>query len=297
MVRLLTLIAAAVLPVALVVCAGVVLTSKAHGGCGLGYGASRWLADGLYALAALIPLRVLWVGARALRATRAAAVPRGAMRALPRLPIEGRRVAFVLPVDEPLAYTAGIGRGQVVVSRGLLVLLDDEERRALLAHELAHLRAGHQRMLFVGEVVAGALGFVRPVRSAFASFRRAIEVAADAQAAQAVGDPRVVARAIAKTALASSSAVGVPLAGPSDLLERLERLASPPPRSAPASAAVAAAGALVVVALVLSVCLALHTGPLAANAMLCLAVLAAIALPPLVRLRGGTGVPVRSHVG
>ncbi len=280
----------AVLPIAVAVCAAAVLSAKAHGGCGLGYATSRWLAGGLYLLALAFGLRLLWAALRLWRASRAATVSGAVGRLATRMPFAGGQDAYVLPVEEPLAYTAGLARPQVVVSRGLLDSLDGDERRALLAHELAHVRGGHQRMLFVGNVVADALGFLPPVRTAFASLRRQLEAAADARAAAAVGDPKVVARAIAKSALASAPAGASPLAAGSDICERLDRLAGARRPSPLASAAAAVGAALVATALIVSVCLAGHTGALLANALLCLALLAALALPPLVRGREAAAV-------
>ena len=287
--RLLTLIAVAMLPIALAVCAATILGAQPHGGCGLGAGASRGLSAALYALAAAVALRLAWVAVRKVRATRAVTVPGLVLRRVARLQPAAGRPVVVLPVDEPLAYAAGFGRGQVVVSRGLLDRLDAGERKALLAHELAHLRGGHQRMLLVGEVVVGAFGFLPPVRNAFASLRRALEMAADARAVEATGDPRLVARAIAKAALAAPVAV-VPLAAQCDLRDRLERLLDPRPPSRRASAAVAAAGALVAGAVVLSLCLAVHAGALPLNLLACLGSLAVLALPPLVPSRGQASV-------
>lgn len=283
------------LPAVLAVCAAAVLSAKAHGDCGLGYGTSRSLAAGLYVVALLLLIRLVWVAARTARATRAAVLPASAARLLPRVPLSRRSSALVLPVEQPIAHTAGIWRGQVVVSRGLLDLLEEEERRAVLAHELAHVRAGHQRMLFVGDVIGGAFGFIPTVRRAFASLVQAVELAADAEAASTVGDSRVVARAIAKAALASAPASTLALASPSHLRERLEQLAHPTPRSARASLAVGAVGALVASAVVLSVCLAIHAGPLLANVALCLAVLAMLALPSL--LQAGRGSSALSPLG
>ncbi|MYS42778.1 M48 family metalloprotease, partial [Streptomyces sp. SID5998] len=83
-------------------------------------------------------------------------VTRRARRALSGLP--GRRVV-VLPDDTPYAYAlpggpggsggAGDpgGSGRIVVTTALLAGLRPAERRALFAHERAHLAAGHHRHL------------------------------------------------------------------------------------------------------------------------------------------------------
>lgn len=282
-VRLLTIIALAVLPIALAVCAAALLSSSTHGGSSLDRATSTWLATTLYLLALALGLRLLWVAGRIIRSSRAAAVRGATARLAERIPLASGDFAYVLPVAEPLAYTAGLARGQVVVSRGLLDLLTREERRALLAHELAHLRGGHQRMLLIAKIVADALGFLPPVRRAFFSLRRQLEAAADAHAVAAVGDPRVVACTVAKTVLAESPVAVAPAGGGSDLCYRLERLRNPPDRSRAATAVAATSGALVAAMLVVSVCLAIHAGLLLGNVALCLAALGAVTLPPLVR--------------
>lgn len=280
--RLLTLVAAAVAPIAVTACAAAVLSTTAHGACGLGPSGSRWAAVGLYLLALAIALRLLWVASRIFRASRAALLRGPAALLAERIELPEGGEALVLPTGAPLAYTAGLGGGQIVVSRGLLDSLTRSERQALLAHELAHLRGRHQRMLFVGRVVAEAFPFLRPLQRVLASLRRELEAAADAEAAASVGDRVTAARAVAKAARAFAPAATAAAAG-ADLRDRLERLLQPSPRSRVASGAASATAALLAGAIVASVCTALHTGPTVAAVALCLSVLGAVALPPLVR--------------
>ncbi|GAA2465832.1 M56 family metallopeptidase [Streptomyces mauvecolor] len=124
----------------------------------------------------------------------------GAARALTGLPPSRRAV---LPDERPYAYALPGGRrthGRVVVSSGMLDLLDARERDALIAHEEAHLTGRHHRFLLVAGLAARANPFLHPLRSAVAF---TAERWADEDAARAVGDRRVVARAIGKAALAS----------------------------------------------------------------------------------------------
>ncbi|HZF88377.1 M56 family metallopeptidase [Streptomyces sp.] len=137
--------------------------------------------------------RLLW---------RHRAVRRRAHRALAGLP--GTRVA-VLPDGTPYAYALPGGgargrAGRVVVTTGLLAGLRPAERRALFAHERAHLSARHHRFLLVVQLAARANPFLRPLRTAVSY---TAERWADEEAARAVGDRRVVARAIGKAALVS----------------------------------------------------------------------------------------------
>jgi Zn-dependent protease with chaperone function len=283
--RLLMLIAVAVLPIALLACAAAVMSAAGHAGCGLGPDTSFRLALGLDALAAALGLRLVWAGLRLWRAGRVALVRGTAASAAARYPLDDERVALLLPLAEPVAYTAGLARPQVVVSRGLLALLDAAERRALLAHELAHARGGHPRMLFVGATVAEAYGFLPPVRSLYASLRLHLEAAADDEACSAVGDRRTVARAIAKASLAAVPAgVPAPAAG-AGLRRRLARLEDPEPVSRPATMFAASAVLLTAAAIALSACLAVHGGAPVVSAALCLGGLGALVLPPLLRVR------------
>lgn len=241
MLRLLTLIAVAVVPIALVVCAATVLSAADHADCGLGATASHRLARALYLVAAALGFRLIWVLLRLWRAGRAALVRGPAAQAAVPLLLHSERIALVLPLVEPVAYTAGLARPQVVVSRGLLSLLDPGERRALLAHELAHARGGHPRMLFVGAAVAEAYRFLAPVRSLFRSLRRQLEAAADEQALAAVGDRGILARAIAKAALAGAPGGAGALAGASTCANASPdwRTRSRPPEASPLSSPLA----------------------------------------------------------
>ncbi|MFV6032090.1 M48 family metalloprotease [Streptomyces sp. NPDC056264] len=92
----------------------------------------------------------------------------------------------------------GGGRGRVVVSTGMLAGLAPAERRALFAHERAHLAARHHRHLLTVHLAARANPFLRPLRTAVSY---TAERWADEEAAAEVGSRRSVARAIGKAAL------------------------------------------------------------------------------------------------
>ncbi len=92
----------------------------------------------------------------------------------------------------------------------------------MLAHERAHRRHGHHRFIVATEVAAA---MVPPLRPAARRVRFATERWADQDAAREVGDPKVVARAIARAALARRDEEGSALAllG-SDVAARVEAL-------------------------------------------------------------------------
>ncbi|WP_105975514.1 M56 family metallopeptidase [Streptomyces geranii] len=126
---------------------------------------------------------------------------RRAHRALAGLP---RTEVAVLPDATPYAYALPGGRrDRIVVTTALLDRLEPAERRALFAHERAHLAARHHRHLLAVQLAARANPFLRPLRTAVAY---TAERWADEDAAQKVGSRRTVARAIGRAALVSRAA-------------------------------------------------------------------------------------------
>ncbi|MER7173516.1 M56 family metallopeptidase [Streptomyces mesophilus] len=156
-------------------------------------------------------------------------VRRQAQSALVDLP--GGQVA-VLPDAEPYAYAlpgGRRGRERIVVTTGLLGHLDAGERRALFAHERAHLSAGHHRFLLTVQLAARANPFLRPLRTAVVF---TAERWADEESAQCVGDRKAVARAIGKAALVSRGAPVPSFAGfaaPGPVPRRVAALLGPAP--------------------------------------------------------------------
>jgi Zn-dependent protease with chaperone function len=112
-------------------------------------------------LAVAYLLRIAWVAVRTSRATSRLATST-ALVAAERLPTSGGLLIHVVASSRPFAYSLGGRAGGVVVSRGLLALLDGDERDAVLAHELAHLRLRHHRLLRFAQVVSAALGGAAP---------------------------------------------------------------------------------------------------------------------------------------
>ncbi|UYQ60680.1 M56 family metallopeptidase [Streptomyces peucetius] len=137
-------------------------------------------------------------------------VRRRATQALSTLP--SRSVA-VLPDRTPYAYALPgrrRERDRVVVTTGMLAGLSSSERRALFAHERAHLVGRHDRFLLAVQLAARVNPFLRPLRTAVTY---TAERWADEEAAAAVGSRRVVARAIGKAGLITRGAPVATLAG------------------------------------------------------------------------------------
>jgi Zn-dependent protease with chaperone function len=110
----------------------------------------------------------------------------------------------------PLAVAVPGRPGHLLVTTGMLRGLDAHERRAVLAHERAHLQ--HRHHLAVAWVAAAASvnPLLRPVRETVTYL---VERWADEEAATAVADRGLVARAVARAALATAGTG--PRAGPS----------------------------------------------------------------------------------
>ncbi|MFI8161835.1 M56 family metallopeptidase [Streptomyces microflavus] len=161
----------------------------------------------------------------------------------------------VLPDDVPYAYALPGSPGRVMVSTAMLTALDPAERRALLAHERAHLEGRHHRLLLATRLAGCVNPLLRPLGAALVY---STERWADEEAARVTGDRRLTARAVGKAALISRPAprgavvAGFAAAGP--VPRRVAALLGPvppdrgwPPALTPAGAAafVAAAGTTV----------------------------------------------------
>ncbi|MEI5097353.1 M56 family metallopeptidase [Streptomyces sp. PmtG] len=153
--------------------------------------------------------------------------------------VEGLPGAAVVVLDDtvPYAYAlpGGRARDRIVVSAGMLSCLQAPQRRALFAHERAHLAAGHHRHLLAVRLAARANPFLRPLRTAVAY---TTERWADEEAAGAVGDRRAVALAIGTAALVSRGApaptfAGLAAAGPVPRRVAALLVPAPPARSWP----------------------------------------------------------------
>ncbi|MDT9682578.1 M56 family metallopeptidase [Streptomyces sp. TRM76323] len=175
---------------------------------------------------AAIPALIVVLASCGRAAWRHHRVRRRANQALAGLP--ARSVA-ILPDDIPYAYALPGKRDRVVTTTGMLQVLTGPERRALFAHERAHLVGHHHRFLLAVQLAARANPFLRPLRTAVAY---TTERWADEDAAARVGNRRLVARAVGKAALVSRGAPGVTLAGfaaPGPVPRRVAALLGPAP--------------------------------------------------------------------
>lgn len=181
---------------------------------------------------------------------------------LVRVLLGGRRTAAAaaaLPVvgdlvvidDGALHAYAVPGRvGRVVVSTGLLRQLSAPQRRAVLAHERAHLRHRHYLYAQLVRLAAAANPLLRPVVHAV---DLTIERWADAVAVKEVGDAVTVAHALGRVALAQPRLPAPALGAGHDVVERVRDLLEPPRRTARTALVLATSTALCWVSTILVV--------------------------------------------
>ncbi|MGW2822485.1 M48 family metalloprotease [Streptomyces sp. NPDC001443] len=134
----------------------------------------------------------------------------------------------VIDDDRPQAFALPGSPGRIVVSRGMFQCLAPDECEALPAHERAHLLHRHHHFQTLWQLTAAANPLLRPLAaSAFA-----LERWADEDAAARVGDRGVVARAVTRAALATSSraaGTGALAATGGAVPQRVRALPAPPP--------------------------------------------------------------------
>jgi beta-lactamase regulating signal transducer with metallopeptidase domain len=134
----------------------------------------------------------------------------------------------VVAAAGPLAFAVPGPTGGVVLGDELVRTLDVDERRAVLAHERAHLDLHHHRYVRAAELCAKAVPVLVPIAR---QVRHSTERWADEAAAAEVGSRALVARTIARVALldqpTGSAMVGLRFAG-SGAMARVEALLAPP---------------------------------------------------------------------
>jgi Zn-dependent protease with chaperone function len=214
--------------------------------------APGWGVTAAALAAALLASALVYLGRVARDLTRA-------RRACRRLTPAGDQL-MITPDEHPAAYSLPVPLpgGAIVVSAGMLRLLPADERRALLAHESAHLRRFHTGFVLLASLAAAANPLLRPVAR---QVRLAVELWADQLAAREVGDPQVVARALARASLAASRprAGGFRLAvAESDVRARVGALTGLPPRLRPWAAASVVGLALAASAIAVGLTFAVH---------------------------------------
>ena len=138
---------------------------------------------------------------------------------------------IVLPSEELVAFSTAGRPGQVVMSRGLITALSDDELAAVVRHEVAHVQHRHQRYLLLARIVEHSLGLLPMVRRGVTALRCAVERWAD----EAAAGPRSSGRASVHAALLRvAELTAMPdiaaFTTPETVAERLEALRTAPAR-------------------------------------------------------------------
>jgi Zn-dependent protease with chaperone function len=109
---------------------------------------------------------------------------------------------FVVPARAPNAYTFGLEAPKVVVLySALLQIMDEDELRFIIGHELGHIRLGHT---WLNSLVGGVAGIPSPgsayalLSLALLSWNRACEHSADRAGLLACGKPEKAVSALIK---------------------------------------------------------------------------------------------------
>ena len=144
-------------------------------------------------------------------------------------PADGLVVAdWSAPMAVAVPGRAGVA-GHLLVTTGMLRLLDPAERRVVFAHERAHLRHRHHLLVTAVAAAAAVNPLLTGVREAVTFL---VERWADEEAATAVGDRRLAARAVARAALAAATGLGAAVAlgiGGGAAVHRVLALGEPAP--------------------------------------------------------------------
>jgi len=197
-----------------------------------------------------------WRRARALRRRHLAAASPGVRRAVADL---RAALAIATRVDVFRSKIAGVPmvmgwwRPVILLPWRSTRQLDEDQVRAVLAHELAHVGRGDYLANLV-QLAADALLFHHPAaRWVSRRIRIEREYCCDDVAVAAGHDPRTYARALAALEDARGGCLIAVAAASGTLLDRIERIVGRPRRTiTPARAAIALAGASLAAAIVLA---------------------------------------------
>ncbi|MEU4238562.1 M56 family metallopeptidase [Actinoplanes sp. NPDC026619] len=147
---------------------------------------------------------------------------------------------------EPLAVAVPGRPGQVLLTTGMLKVLDADERRAVLAHERAHLTHRHHVAVLLAGGAAAVNPLLRPARDAVTYL---VERWADEEAATSLGNRDLVARAVARAALATKQPAPALGVHGGVIVRRVKALHRPAPTTARWQLALPAAAVIACLAL------------------------------------------------
>jgi hypothetical protein len=174
------------------------------------------------AVAAIVLVRIATSAIRTARYRGAMRRPHLAALRILRPPDNGTIPMLWIDHERPMAYSLGGRDGLIVATRSLEDRLSQDELRAVLAHERAHLHGRHHQLVTIADTVAKALGFVPLMRHAPGVLRLQVELAADRAAVQECGLDAV--RSALLTLTAQSTPPGTLAMASGDTAVRLRNL-------------------------------------------------------------------------
>ncbi len=119
-------------------------------------------------------------------------------------------IFMIVRHPEPLALTMGILHRRIILSEGLLHLLDEEELEAVVYHELFHYEQRDPLRTFLLTQAAFALWFLPMLRNVANHYKISREVLADHAAIQQLGTPAGIGGALLKLVKSSRARMQLP---------------------------------------------------------------------------------------
>lgn len=110
----------------------------------------------------------------------------------------GKQELIVVSHPQPIAFTAGFLRPTIVLSTGLLELLDDSELEAVVRHELFHKRSRDPLATFVTLICARALWYIPILKWCHHHYKISREILADHYAMRTMGSSVALGSALLK---------------------------------------------------------------------------------------------------
>ncbi|SCW79529.1 Peptidase family M48 [Paenibacillus tianmuensis] len=110
----------------------------------------------------------------------------------------GGEPILVVACDEPRAFTMNLLNPKVILSTGLIRLLDARELEAVIHHEMYHWKHGDPLKTFVLSLCSSVMGYVPLLRWVHQKYRTVREVLADHYAIEQLGSSIEIGSALLK---------------------------------------------------------------------------------------------------
>ncbi|MBI5810139.1 MAG: M56 family metallopeptidase [Deltaproteobacteria bacterium] len=162
--------------------------------------------EGCVQLFPVVKVGLLWAGSALILAGIIYGAVKGvlnlarASRAIRRLPLKERGGIVLIDDDAKTAFTHGLLRPRIYISKGLIRGLDRDELKGVVLHELHHRRRLHPLKFFLTAFIKDSFFYI-PIIAHLASFALLKkEHEADRVAASSMKEPYTLAGALVKTA-------------------------------------------------------------------------------------------------